>query len=180
MFVPPPPPDPQEEKIRQAAASAAWSDPHAAETPRSVRPEPAPAYGAGNSRQILGIEGMSGKQLAAELERGGRFVVFQYCISLIFITFLRSSNIYFLRAGENGSQHSGGYSMLSAILGWWGIPWGPIYTIQALATNSKGGIDVTADVLASLGVSIEHQEQGRSRGRKRGRRRGSDDYGNGE
>ena len=28
-------------------------------------------------------------------------------------------------------------SNLSLLLGWWGIPWGPIYTIRALVINSK-------------------------------------------
>jgi hypothetical protein len=39
---------------------------------------------------------------------------------------------------------------LSAFLGWWGIPWGPIYTIQSLSKNISGGKDVTDQVLASL------------------------------
>jgi hypothetical protein len=32
-------------------------------------------------------------------------------------------------------------SNLSLLLGWWGIPWGPIYTIRALAINSKAKVD---------------------------------------
>ncbi|MCL6458747.1 MAG: ankyrin repeat domain-containing protein [Gorillibacterium sp.] len=31
-----------------------------------------------------------------------------------------------------------GYSLLSILLGWWSIPWGPIRTTQALADNIKG------------------------------------------
>jgi ATP-dependent phosphoenolpyruvate carboxykinase len=33
------------------------------------------------------------------------------------------------------------------LLGWWGIPWGPIYTIAAVVTNIRGGKDVTAEIL---------------------------------
>ena len=42
------------------------------------------------------------------------------------------------------------YTLLSAVLGWWGIPWGPIYTVQSIASNIKGGKDVTQQILASL------------------------------
>jgi hypothetical protein len=35
-------------------------------------------------------------------------------------------------------------------MSWWGIPWGPIYTIQALATNLRGGKNVTHEVIASM------------------------------
>ena len=32
----------------------------------------------------------------------------------------------------------------------WGIPWGPIWTIQSLAVNFRGGKDVTDAVVKSL------------------------------
>jgi hypothetical protein len=38
---------------------------------------------------------------------------------------------------------------LSLIVGWWGIPWDPIYTIGSVYKNLTGGIDVTGDVLNS-------------------------------
>ena len=38
------------------------------------------------------------------------------------------------------------YSLLTLVLGWWGIPWGLIYTPLALMTNFSGGRDVTAEV----------------------------------
>jgi hypothetical protein len=31
---------------------------------------------------------------------------------------------------------------LTSLLGWWGIPWGPIYSIQSLVTNFRGGKQV--------------------------------------
>jgi hypothetical protein len=31
------------------------------------------------------------------------------------------------------------YTVISVLLGWWGIPWGPIYTLQAIGRNSAGG-----------------------------------------
>ena len=32
------------------------------------------------------------------------------------------------------------YSFFTFLLGWWGIPWGPIYTVQAIYRNFKGGV----------------------------------------
>ena len=179
MFIPPPPPDPRQETNAQAEPHAAWSDPHPADASTADRRPPADS--GGFSAQIIGIEGMSGREIVAEVERGGRFVIFHYCISLIVVTFFRSSNIYFLRAGESASPHSGRYSVLSAVLGWWGLPWGLIRTMQALTTNANGGLDVTAEVLASLGVSGGSQpEPPQYRSRKRGKRRRGDDYGPGD
>jgi hypothetical protein len=100
--------------------------------------------------KIVGIEGMAGDQLQAELQQGAKFVLFQYCISIIIMTFKRSSDIYFVRAGESPAGKGLVFTLITLLLGWWGIPWGPIYTIQALVTNLRGGKDVTPDVLAML------------------------------
>jgi hypothetical protein len=32
------------------------------------------------------------------------------------------------------------YSFVTCLVGWWGIPWGPIYTVQAIYRNCKGGV----------------------------------------
>ena len=42
------------------------------------------------------------------------------------------------------------FTLLSLLLGWWGIPWGPIYTIQSLWVNLKGGRDVTQEIMPSM------------------------------
>jgi len=100
--------------------------------------------------KIIGMEGMDGRQLAFELQRGARFVIYQYCISILILTFRRPSNIYFVRVGESTVSRGLSFSLVSLLLGWWGIPWGPIYTIGSLMTNFRGGKDVTQEVLASL------------------------------
>jgi hypothetical protein len=112
---------------------------------------------------------MSGGELARELERGGRLVVYQYCISLIVVTLLQPSGIYLIRAGESPGRYGFRFTLLSLLMGWWGIPWGPIRTIQALATNTHG-IDVTQDVLASLGMGGGSGRREPTRGKSRRRR----------
>ncbi len=100
--------------------------------------------------KIRNIEGLSTDQINRELQKGAKFVVFQYCISIIIMTFKRSSDVYFVRAGESTIKNSIGLSLLTFFLGWWGIPWGPIYTIGALYNNFKGGKDITEEILSSI------------------------------
>ncbi|HEX8822248.1 MAG TPA: hypothetical protein VF794_20145 [Archangium sp.] len=99
---------------------------------------------------IQGVEGMSVSQLQDELQRGGRFVVFEYCISILVMTFKRTSDVYFIRAGEGTGSKGLGYTLLSFFLGWWGFPWGFIYTPMALYTNLNGGRDVTEQVVSTM------------------------------
>ena len=100
---------------------------------------------------INGLEEiLSAGQLQQELQQGAKFVTYPYCISLLVITFRRSSNIYFIHHEENSVVKGLPFVLLSLVLGWWGIPWGPIYTIQSIWINFKGGKDVTNQVLASM------------------------------
>ncbi|MBN1620061.1 hypothetical protein JW890_05005 [candidate division WOR-3 bacterium] len=93
------------------------------------------------------VEGMSGEDMLKEMAQGGRFVIFQYCISIIILSFKRGSAIYFIRGNEKPGKYSFKYSLVTWLLGWWGIPWGPIFSFRSLYINSKGGIDVTKDVI---------------------------------
>jgi hypothetical protein len=101
--------------------------------------------------KIIGLQDIkSGGELQQEIQQGGKFVMYQYCISLLVITFKRGSNVYFIRHEENALVKGLPFTLLSLVLGWWGIPWGPIYTVQSLWVNFKGGRDVTAEVLGSM------------------------------
>ncbi|MDR0230502.1 MAG: hypothetical protein LBI82_00075 [Dysgonamonadaceae bacterium] len=68
------------------------------------------------------------------------------------MTFRRGSDIHFVRAGESTIKHSIGYTFLTFFFGWWGFPWGPIYTIGSIFTNLTGGKDVTQEIIYSLNV----------------------------
>lgn len=100
--------------------------------------------------KIVGMEGLTVDQLNFELKRGAKFVIFQYAISVVVMSFKRASNIYFIRAGESTIGKSIGFTLLTLVGGWWGIPFGPIYSVQALATNFRGGKNLTKEVIASL------------------------------
>jgi hypothetical protein len=100
--------------------------------------------------KIRGIEEMSPDRLQFELQRGAKLVSYQYAISILVISFRRSSDVYFIPAGESAVTKGLPWSLISLVAGWWGIPWGPIFTIQSLVTNFKGGTDVTAELGARL------------------------------
>jgi hypothetical protein len=103
--------------------------------------------------KIQNMEGLSVNDINRELNNGAKFVVFEYCISIVVMTFRRSSDVYFIREGESSVKHSIGFTLMTIVLGWWGIPWGPIYTIGALYSNLSGGKDITQEVLRSMNSS---------------------------
>lgn len=100
--------------------------------------------------KIMGAENMSPDQLRFEIQRGAKLVYYQYAISILVMSFRRASSIYFIPAGENAIAKGLPWTGLSLLAGWWGIPWGPIWTIQALVTNFRGGKDVTAEIAGRL------------------------------
>jgi hypothetical protein len=100
--------------------------------------------------KIIGVDGMTADQLNFELQSGAKFVVFQYCVSILVMTFRRSSDVYFVRPGEGSASKGLTYSVLSLLLGWWGIPWGPIWTVSSVVNNFRGGKDVTREVILSF------------------------------
>lgn len=100
--------------------------------------------------QIKNIDGLTNQQVVEMINQGGKFVMYQYCISILVMTFRRSSDIYFIRPGESAVSPGIGFTVLSFFLGWWGIPWGPIYTIGAIFTNFSGGKDVTTELISQI------------------------------
>jgi len=99
---------------------------------------------------IQGIGNMSPDQLKFELQRGAKLVRYQYCISLLVITFRRSSEVYYIPAGESAFGKGLPFTLLTLVMGWWGIPWGPIFSVQSLITNFKGGKDLTPEISAAM------------------------------
>ncbi len=100
--------------------------------------------------KIRNIEGLSAGMLEREVEKGGRFVHFTYAVSVIFFTLRRRTDVFFLRAGESAGHYSRSSSVISFLFGWWGLPWGPKYTLQSLVSNFRGGKDVTDEVMAVI------------------------------
>ena len=102
--------------------------------------------------RVVGVEGMTVGEIEQAVAQGGRFVVFEYCISVIILSFKRGSDVRFIKPGESAIGRGLDCTATTVLLGWWGIPWGPIFSIMALCTNLGGGRDVTAEMMAALGA----------------------------
>jgi hypothetical protein len=102
---------------------------------------------------IKGVEGLNVGEVQDQVRQGAKFVIFGYCMSFLVITLKRSSDVTFVRAGESAFMAGLPYTMLSLFLGWWGFPWGFIYTPMVLIQNLGGGKDVTAEVMSAFGAS---------------------------
>ncbi|WNJ17116.1 hypothetical protein [Pontibacter sp. G13] len=100
--------------------------------------------------KLRNVDGLSLSELEEEIQKGGRFVVFPYVISIVLTSFKKLSPAYFFGADEPTQAIARKYSFISGILGWWRIPFGFLYTYQSLKTNWEGGLDVTKDVLINL------------------------------
>jgi hypothetical protein len=107
--------------------------------------------------RIRGIDDWTLVEVEAELAAGGRFVFYEYCISLIIITLRRQTDVFLVRAHELGLVRGLPFTLVSLLLGWWGIPWGIIYTPLALITNFSGGRDVTPEIRAWLQRGLADQ-----------------------
>jgi hypothetical protein len=66
-----------------------------------------------------------------------RAAVFTYIISVIFVTFRNPIQGIFCSSCARKSAFQA--SLFSAFAGWWGLPWGPIFTIGSIIKNAMGG-----------------------------------------
>lgn len=100
--------------------------------------------------EIKGIENMTYGELYDDIDKGGKFVIFTYAISIVVMTFKRpSETIYYVKSNESAISYGWPYLLITILLGWWGIPFGPIYSIGSIVTSFKGD-NVTNDVLKAL------------------------------
>lgn len=113
--------------------------------------------------KIKNIESLSAESLQDEVKRGGKFVYYAFTISLIVLTFKRTSGVYLVKGNESAANKGLPFTLLSTLFGWWGIPFGPKYTLDSIRTNMKGGKDVTDEVMATVAGHILFQEAERQK-----------------
>ena len=99
---------------------------------------------------ITPTAGMTPQEVEFEVSRGARFIVFQYAFSVIIMSFKRNSPVTYVKAGESVVVKGLPWTLLTFLVGWWGFPWGFIYTPQVIYKNLNGGADVTPFVLQAL------------------------------
>lgn len=109
--------------------------------------------------RIKNLENLTDEQINAELNRGAKFVIFSYTISIIFMTFRRNSDVYFIKSGESSAVYSWKYSLITLFAGWWGIPFGPIFSLISFYKNFIGGKDVTVEFLQAISSTQPMNQQ---------------------
>jgi hypothetical protein len=90
---------------------------------------------------IIGAGQLSEEEIALKLTEGHRLVSYEYCLSFIVVTLKRPTALYLVAPKESDFGNRTLFSSLSFFFGWWGIPWGPIYTIGTIYRNLSGGHD---------------------------------------
>ena len=113
--------------------------------------------------RIKNIEGLSAKDLQRRVNYGAKFIYFSYTISFLIVTFRRTSGVYLIHPGKNAMGKGVFFTLLSFVLGWWAIPFGPKYTIAAIHSNLQGGKDVTNEVMSVVAGYALYEEAKRKR-----------------
>jgi len=98
--------------------------------------------------------GNSLSEINQSVRYGGKFVVYPYCVSILALTFRLTSSPHYIKSGEPTSKYRRKYTIYSLLFGWWGIPWGPIYTTDALvfSKKNKGDLDITDEIVNKLNL----------------------------
>jgi hypothetical protein len=100
--------------------------------------------------KIKNVDGLSAAQIREQVNQGGKFVMYKYCISILVMTFNNPTDVYFIAPGKSRFTPAIGFLICNLLLGWWGIPWGPIYTLGNIGSILSGGKDVTAEIMGSI------------------------------
>jgi hypothetical protein len=108
--------------------------------------------------KIKNIDGLSANDLQQEVNSGGRFIYYAFTVSLIIVTFKRTSGVYLVRGGEHALVKGIAFTLVSFLFGWWGIPYGPKYTVESIRTNLRGGKNVTDEVMATVAGFVLFEE----------------------
>ncbi len=93
------------------------------------------------------LRNMTADELSADIRRGGRFIRYSYAVSLVVISMKYYSKPQYIPAGSSAFWGGVPYTLMTLGTGWWGFPWGPIFTITAIVQNLSGGMDVTHEVM---------------------------------
>ena len=67
---------------------------------------------------------------------------FELAVSIVILSFKIPSR-YYIAGRDNVGFTKIAYTTASLLFGWWGIPWGPVYTVQAVTKNVSGGYKTT-------------------------------------
>jgi hypothetical protein len=84
----------------------------------------------------------------AQIAAGARLVRYQYVFSIVIMSYRRRSGVKLIAPGQSRVMAGLPYTLLALVAGPWGIPFGLFWTCQSIWLNTRGGIDITAAVVA--------------------------------
>ncbi|MFB6340108.1 hypothetical protein ACE1ET_00215 [Saccharicrinis sp. FJH62] len=102
-------------------------------------------------QRILLRQDYTVEELSSKIDQGARFIVFQYCVTVFFAVVLkRFSPAILIEDSKEMDHFRRKYNLLSGIFGWWGIPWGPFWSMASVRINREGGFDLTDDIMLNI------------------------------
>jgi hypothetical protein len=87
-----------------------------------------------------------GKQVGMDTQ----LVRYWACMSFLVVT-TRAPSRFLINAYDNTFFAGSIYSVITGAAGWWGLPWGPIFIVQTLLRNIRGGERFTVASLFTPG-----------------------------
>lgn len=104
-------------------------------------------------RQIL-QQGQTLIYRGAEVTRDSQLVQYVWVVSVITLSSKMPGR--WVVPGSTGARlQATGATLCCLLLGWWGIPWGPVFTVQGLAINVRGGQTLPVAAVLAGEVDIE-------------------------
>ena len=99
---------------------------------------------------VVDIAGRTRADISREVAAGGRFVTFQYAYSVVIASFRGTTRVHYVPPDGIPFFPALWPTLFTLAFGWWGLPWGVVYTLETLAVNLTGGHDVTDEVMKQL------------------------------
>lgn len=92
--------------------------------------------------------------LVHDVLAGTRFVTYPFVVSILILSFNRNmGGVHAVASGRWPTSPMLGATIVSTLFGWWGFPWGIVWTPISLFHLWNGGRDATKDLLAAeIGV----------------------------
>lgn len=104
-----------------------------------------------NFKIIISDDITNSSELKQRIEKGAKFISFEYCITILFaVTLRRFSPAILIENEDDMIFYKSKYNRLTNIYGWWGFPYGILRSKHALAINKAGGIDMTDDIMLNI------------------------------
>ncbi len=93
-----------------------------------------------------GTTGLTLRQIEDDIIKGGRFLAFHWCLSLIILSYSRATSVRYVRSWDSAAGSAWFYSILTMFIGWWSVP-GIVFTPLCLWRNARGGTDMSREVM---------------------------------